>query len=290
MTTEQVQTPPQVTADAELAAAFEAANLQQQDNGSEKQVPGGEGSPQGESRSEDGTTTDSRSDEEKAREAVLSSLTLEDLLGHPTLGKVVKSHADKEAAAQIRGTTKQIEDRVRSQVEDEVAIRHFKSLSKEDLADELANSEDATRLYARTVGAPPPPPPNPEGAATIQYFARMIRTYSDKLTTLPSDIKTTLDPELWLKKPDVPGETLLDDWTSAVDKAIIAEQVKAATSSTKTEEESKQLNQTAKELENTKEPLAQNGRQGVPIPDVMKSTGDSLLADAFARTDRMGRK
>lgn len=279
---------------AELARGFAANDGQQQVSGSSKQDAARDvENPADGSRSTAGTTDSSRSDTDTQTDP-LSTLVvaklfeepdaIQKLLSHPTYGPQLKSYADKEAARQLTGKTKEIETRVRNEVTLETARRHFDSLSKEDLAQELASDPKAAELYGVVKSSPPPPSQEEQGV--IGYYTQVIRNYSSKLAELPEADRAKFEPKAFLSAGGDPNE-LLSSWTTGIDDALVAARVAAATKKSSADEErSKELElQAQRDAESREAPRPQNGRPAPPLPavDDPKTTGMTLLADAFAR-------
>lgn len=281
----------QVTPTSELAQAFLTTVDPKQVGGGYRQE-GGEGvetSSTTTSRLEPGTTDPSRSDADKSKEDVLANLTLAELQAHPTLGPALKSFADKEAARQLKGATTHIRNQVREEVTMEFTKRHFDSLSKQDLVEELASDPKAAEAYGKVMSAPPPTPePTPDQQGIIAYYTGVIQKYSSKLAEagLPADVALKLDPKTYLQT-EGDSEELLSNWTTAIDDAILTKKVADRTGSLTSEEaKSRELEKQAIEDEAKPKgsPAIQNGRQVSPIPAVDgTSSGMALLSDAFAR-------
>ena len=285
----------QLTPEAELALALATKADQQQEVGSKDQV--GEelkGTVPDPSRSDDGTTEPSRSDVGKSKEELLSSLTLDEIKSHPTLGPALKSYADQEAARQFKGKTVEIERRTEEKLNLERAKKHFESLSKEELAQELAEEPDAAELYGRIKSMPPPNSRPPDEVAVVQYYNRVIKDYDAKrvAANLPKEINDKLDPETFLLGKDGDSDTILAQWTSAVDEAIIASKVAAERAKfSKVDSQSKDLDSQAKkdEEEGDSKVLMEAGRKTRPILPI-ETRSDLLLQDAFERTATQQRK
>lgn len=275
---------------AELGAAFQAADDQQQKSEEE----GRNGQPGAEPGNSDpsspaSSTPSSSSDAAKSREELLSSITLDEIKSHSTLGKQFKSEVDSSAARMLTGKTKEIESRIRQEVTMEQAKAHFDSLSQQDLADELAANPQAAELYGLIKATPPPAPPlDPTAAASIQYFGRMIREYDTKLNNsgLSPEVIKSLDPKVHLlegRDPNLDSEAVLSKWISSVDQAIIDSKVKASGGSV---DESNLIESNAARDERPGGALMTNGITTTPVPDFDKTSGKNLLADAFARSSR----
>lgn len=268
--------------DLELQLALQTKSGKQEgEESKQEKSPTDVGDPDS-SRKDSGTDDSSRTIPSK--EEVLGSLTLEELRTHPTLGPQIKSFADQEAARQLRGKTNQIREEERERLITESARTHFDSLSKEELAEELAADPEAAELYGK-IRAMPPPTSDPEAAATIQYYTRTIKSYASKITAagLPKEIADTLAPENFLTQGGDSDE-VLEKWTSAVDEAVMKHRIAAEVSKLSREDpKSKELEKEAEEDSGKKEALLVNGKNTPALPDLTKTPGTTLLEDAFTR-------
>jgi len=298
---------------AELASAFEkkeSAPQEQAQAGQENQKEDPKPSttkaedtkPSDDTSRPDAGTVASRTAPAPTREEILSGLTLEELRAHPALGPAIKSYADQEAAAQLRGKTNQLRQELTQEITIETARKHFDSLSKEDLAEELASVEGAPELYARVKATPPPPPPgqpvvtNTQGDsvdAAVSFFAQGIRTYQAKIAAsgLSPEEQAKLDPTTHLAPvAGKSGEEIFAAWQLLVDDTIMNNRIGKAT---KPIVESQELEAQARADENRPGgALMENGTTTSPLPDLINTRSEVLLADAFARRERAsaGRK
>ena len=272
----------QLTSEAELALAFSSDADQKQEGGSDKQ----EGDP---SRLTDGTTDPSRADVSKTKEEILASLTLDELTAHPTLGPALKSFADKEAARQLSGKTKILEQQLRAQISTEQAREYFASLTQEELAEELSKNPEAAEVYGRLKAAAPPPIKDPEALATVQYYTRVIRDTSQRMkgAGLSEKVLADLDPEKFLSQGG-DSEEILASWIDAVDSAIITAKVTAEVEKRTKEKESDDLDKSGDGVDKGGA-ITEAGRKTSPLPDI-NTRSDLLLADAFERVTASKRR
>lgn len=275
-----------VTPVAELASAFGAKSDQPQDQAQQQEHKDEELGTSQQSASSSERTPDSSNPSTPSREEIMAGLTLEELRAHPTLGPQLQSYAQSEAASQLKGKTESI----RKELQKEAASKQFAQLSKEELGELLANDDEAAAMYAELKASPPPNPNQPADSAaqTVSYFTSAIRTHSSKVdaSDLPAETKAELAPEKNLNAADHPGKTaeqILAAWQLKIDNALTDHRVKSAT---KGLSESLDLDRQAREDEAKAGgggALMSNGTHAAPLPDLIKTPGTSLLADAFQR-------
>lgn len=270
--------------DAELSAAFvDKSSQQQQETGTEQQTTGEVESPES-SSSELGTTPSSSDTRPLTKEALLASLTIEDIKSHAELGRIFQSEADKVAAGKLQGT----EARLRNQINLEVATRHFASLSPAELADEISTNPEAAKMYSHVV-ASQPTAPDPQVQARINQWSREIRTTETRLNNSGLDEKLVaeLNPNIYLVQPGRDPDQLLEEWKSKVEDAVIDAKVAKKTGTvTKTNEKANELNSQAASLGNDPDPMVSNGTRSAPAKDFMNTRSDVLLSDAFEAASR----
>lgn len=263
---------------AELDAAFAAKSSQQQQGTESQQQVSGEVESPNPSSQDSGTNPSSSDTQPLTKEAILSALSLEDLKSHPELSKLLQSEADKVAAVKLQGS----EARLRSQINLEVATKHFASLSPEDLREELLNPE-AAKMYSHVV-ASQSAAPDAKVQAQIDFYTRELRNTEARMRSAGLDEKTLADlhPNLHLLQAGNPDD-LMDAWKSKVEDAIIETKVaKISGKKNSTDSKADELNTQANGISNSADPLITNGNRAAPRKDFMTTSGSILLADAFA--------
>lgn len=263
---------------AELDAAFAAKSSQQQQGTESQQQVSGEVESPNPSSQDSGTNPSSSDTQPLTKEAILSALSLEDLKSHPELSKLLQSEADKVAAVKLQGS----EARLRSQINLEVATKHFASLSPEDLREELLNPE-AAKMYSHVV-ASQSAAPDAKVQAQIDFYTRELRNTEARMRSVGLDEKTLADlhPNLHLLQAGNPDD-LMDAWKSKVEDAIIETKVaKISGKKSSTDSKADELNTQANGISNSADPLITNGNRAAPRKDFMTTSGSILLADAFA--------
>lgn len=274
---------------AELVTAFKDKEAGQDQKGDEQVTPTTTGE---ESRSEPGTTDSRLDDSPPTKESLLEALTMDDLKAHPKLKTLLQSEVDSAAAKQLQGKTAQItrdvEAKVRQQVELEIASRHFASLTPQELADELATDPAAAKMYG-TVSSMPPPPDQDHLNAVVQTYTKILRNYQTQVTNsdLPEDIKAGLNPDLHLMGAGDPDD-LISAWAEKVNQAIIDHKVSkyVAENSVKRTAAQELEQQAERDEGDSGGPLITQGTRTAPLPDLMSTPSTVLLADAFARRAR----
>lgn len=158
----------------------------------------------------------------------LADVTLDALIKHPKLGSELKSWADTQAARQAKGReaviARQVEERIRPQVEQQVRDKqlseYVKRLPREELAQRLADDTDFAADYAR-VTADEHRAPDVTFEATKRAYEFQLSSYLNMLdkSDLPDGTKAQLAPENF----DFPnrGDEGFTAWQTAISEAII---------------------------------------------------------------------
>lgn len=282
MTNQAIETPtPQhQNLDAELATAFETKPVTPQVEGEQQQVGQTSVEPSSDPSRPDPETPSSRTGDTPSRTELLSSLTWDEVSGLEHLKPAIKSAADQEAARQLKGKTKEIEDRVRQETTQDYWKKHFDSMDAGDLADLIQKDPEARRLYA-VVNTPVSPLPAQDGSSIVNYYTKVISATNDRVMSLPAESQARLDPSVYLKAfPDLQPEELLAKWQGE----IAAEEVKALVAkqtNDSLEKESKVLDQS---VETPRGALITPGKTTTGVLPDFGTRSDLLLADAFERT------
>lgn len=279
------QTPP-LSSDAELAAAFEAKAVSQQVEGNQEQVGQGDTTLNADpSRTETGTPP-SRADDDQSRKELLASLTWDEVKDLEHLRPSIKSEVDREAARELQGKTKVIEDRVRQETSLGYWKQHFEAMDEETLAETLRTNADARKLYAQVTSTPTPPVSNPPagGEQLINYFANVIKTTGDRVSKLPEDIRGPLESKTYAEAhPDMEPSALIAQWQGEIVEAEVkASLAKEAARVSAVDAESRQLEDSARNQSNGKVLLDGTRNPANVLPDY-GTRSDILLEDAFTR-------
>ncbi len=272
---------------AELDAAFAAKSSQQQQGTDAQQQDSEEVESSDPSSQSSGTNPSSSDTQPLTKEAILASLTLDDIKSHPELSKLFQSETDKVAAVKLQGKEAQI----RQQVNLEVATRHFASLSPDELAQEITSNPDAAKMYSHVV-ASQTAAPDPKVQAQVEYYTRELRATEALMQSAGLDAKTLADlsPSLHLLTPGVDPDTLMSTWKAKVNDAVIdAKVAKISGKKSSTDSKADELNRQADSVNNSPDPLVTNGNRAPPRKDFMTTRSDVLLSDAFDQASRTRR-
>lgn len=272
--------------DNDLAAAFATREAKQEDAGGSQD--GDEGVESQPTILEDSSgTTPSREDSPPKDSDPLAGLTVEQVLAHPELGRKFQSWKDQEAAKQISSATTRARADERKQVELELTRAHFDGLEDSELLEELKDPQIKAR-WQELQALPPPPPPEQVNAA-VAFYARQLKVVSDEIANsdLPPDVKASLDPSLHILQQNGDPDEIMLTWQSLVHKSITDHAIAKATGKAPgPKKEAEELDRQAAEDEGSiSGTLLETGRRTPALPDFDKTSGDSLLEDAFARTD-----
>ena len=277
---EQQLADPILSSEAELAAAFQTKSSPQQVEGQQEQV-GQEGVEPGSdpSRSQVGTPP-SREAGTPSREELLVSLTIDEVKNLEHLRPALKSEIDREAARQLTGKERQIEERVRGEVTADFLKKQFTEMDPEELSELLTKDPESRAAYARVMTPPPPPPANDPGQSLLSYYQNVVQTTNVRVQALPAEYKDKLDPATYAKQyPDMAPDELIAKWQGEIVDAEVAVKL-AAAKPNPDEAESKRLDDSAKQ-ENPGALIEQGrGVTGV-LPDY-GTRSDLLLEHAFA--------
>jgi hypothetical protein len=219
----------------------------------------------------------------------LKDFTLDQLLQHPTLGPVVQSHADKVANSRITAevdrakTTAKAEGR--TEVTQEQEERYFSSLSKEELARELAADEELAARYA-AYQARKQKPAEPDEEAIAQQgqmyaLATAIRANRELVegSDLSADVKAELKGENFTKH----GANALVEWSKAITMAFAKQQAGKLASEDNDEAREAARNEARLEADKAKPGgVGVAGRGAGQKPDLLKTPTNKLFEDAFA--------
>lgn len=278
--------------DNDLAAAFatrEASSTRQDGEDPEQDSDGKVEQPDSVLDPESGTPPsrpDGDSDSSPKDPDPLAGLTREQILAHPVLGREFQSWKDQEAAKQITPAVNRAREEERTNLRLQMARDHFDNLTEEQLAAELRDPQIKS-VYQEVLRTPPPSPPEVVDAA-VAFYARQLTLTTDEIakSDLPEDVKRSLDPALHITKGGDPDEVMAA-WQNLVRKAITDHEITKATSPTSPAARAKKLEEEAEaDADRHSGALLESGRLAEPLPDFDKTSGDSLLTDAFARTER----
>jgi broad specificity phosphatase PhoE len=245
-----------------------------------EQKPTGEVTPKG-----DGATPppDALADLAKDPKAAIGIL-----LKHPELGPVLNRWADKGAAAQVREAVERVRGETRVQTEQELQeqaeAEHFQSLSKEELAEELATNEKAAAAYARFKerqqrGAGGASPEEVGLRIKVEAASGIIRTFLGLIeeSGLPDEKKAELDPTNFT----ILGEDALPEWGKAIYTALIELAVQKKYDE---EWESEKTSRLA-DLEE-KRPDLSGGKTPGPALNLIETPSEVLLEKALAEKEQ----
>ncbi len=165
-------------------------------------------------------------EEQKEKQALpdpLSTLTLNDLLKHPTLGPQVHSWADRGAVAQVRSAKQQALAEARADAEIEALSRRFDTMSPEELGQALTDPKTA-EAYANLIqrntklkeGASQE---EINRAGQVYGYAVQVATYMEVLeeSGLTADVKASLSPDNFTHL----GPKGITEWGKAIHKALV---------------------------------------------------------------------
>jgi hypothetical protein len=214
---------------------------------------------------------------------------LDDLLNHPVIGPILTSHADKVANARIASevekakTTAKAEGR--TEVTQEQEDRYFGSLSKEELARELAGDEELAGRYAswkaRQAKADEPDEEAVAVQAQVYALSTAIRSNRELVegSELPADVKASLAGENFTKH----GANAMVEWNKAITQALAKHEAGKLASEDNEEAREAARNEARLEADRLKPGgVGVVGRGASKKLDLMKTPTAKLFADAFA--------
>lgn len=239
----------------------------------------------------DSGTTPSRPEDAPKNVDPLAELSVEDLLKHPVLGKKVQSWKDADAARQMTGVRQAAERETRQRLESEITRKHFEGMSDAELIEAVKDPETKARWMALQ-NEPPPPPQEVVDAAVAHYTNLLVRgTAAIAGADLSPEVKASLDPNLHITKTGDP-DTIMQDWLDLIQSTVLTskhqkELDRVKGSVTRAQALESELDQ---DRRGEPDPMLDSGRTVPPVPDLMTTTSDQLLDDAFERTARLGNR
>lgn len=232
----------------------------------------------------------------------LENLTVEHLLGHETVGPLLKSHIDTDFAAQMEGKTDALREEVRAEeapkIEEEVTQRLapqvlgqlFGQFEQTEQVQELleGNAEFKTLWdKAKANGIPTSDLASEEGRiarrATVHAYAFNLKTLQAVIerSDLSAEVKEEIQPEKFADKYPTDGDKAMLEWSSAVHEALIRH---GATKLMNEEWEAfkeEQLAELEKELPKGSVPA--RGSAAEPRGDIMEGSSRDHLSRALAQ-------
>lgn len=224
----------------------------------------------------------------------LSSLTIEQLLKHETLGKEIQSWGDKAAAKQIsaaleRERTKGKEDGIkegRQSAEAERMDRYFSSLSQEEKAREFAADPEMAAEYARWEASKQSSKDvsaqtEIANASEVMALGIELQHWFEVLedAQLPAEVKAELAPENFAH---LGGVNALKGWSKAINAAVIKHEAdKIAGKDLNEKWESFKEEQIAKSDDRRFSGLASTGKVTGVNPDLIETPTGNLFEKAF---------
>ena len=219
--------------------------------------------------------------------------TLKILLEHPDLGPLLNKWADEAGNAQVATALARAKPITEADTRQADAIRaedeHFSSMTKEQVAEEIAGDEEAATAYARyqerkqAAGQP--------NAAAIaessQYYS-----YASRIAVVQGLLKDSdLSPEiLETLKPEhfthLKAEGIVE-WEKAVFKAIVTHEA-SAIAAKEIAAKKETLNEEVMAEVDGERPAIVSGRTDGPTPDFMKTDSGALLESALSQKPKKG--
>ncbi|KKN16986.1 hypothetical protein LCGC14_0970400 [marine sediment metagenome] len=218
---------------------------------------------------------------------------LKTLLEHPILGPLLNRWADDAGNAQVATALARAKPITEADTRQADAVRaedeHFSSMTKEQVAEEIAGDEEAATAYARyqerkqAAGQP--------NAAAIaessQYYS-----YASRIAVVQGLLKDSdLSPEiLETLKPEhfthLKAEGIVE-WEKAVFKAIVTHEA-SAIAAKEIAAKKETLNEEVMAEVDGERPAIVSGRTDGPTPDFMKTDSGALLESALSQKPKKG--
>jgi len=253
----------------------------------------GEDESEGEPESK-GQKPGDEGEQEKTEPDLLAGLDVPKLLGHPVLGPLLNSWADRAGAAQVAAALERERDSIRSQAESTVDERHqdehFSGMSREDIAAEIASDEKAALAYAqyqqRRQAASEP---NPDAiAAASQVYAYATRVASVSRVINDSELSVEAKAELAPENFTHLGTEGIVVWEKAVFEAMVSHE--AGQHAQRLLDEKWETYQQEKLAESDGTPTAPTvaGRRTANLPGLIETPSEVLLEDALTRGSQPG--
>jgi len=289
--------PEQVAADlaaADLAKEF-AEGLPKDYSASaaaSQAAPGEQAKPKLEVKKEEVPEDKAAGDAEGAKVEAdpLAILDIDTVIKHPVHGPALQSRIDTAAAARARvivdDLRPKIEEDIRQQLVSQNIRQHFESLSKDELAQELADDPQAAVAYAQVMEEKLREPKDAVEDAVTRVRADQITSnlailqesgLPDLAKTNPevAKVMTSLDPNKYVHL----GPPGIVEWGKAIQKAIIDHRVRKDYEAKL--EADRQVSLADQDPD--RPPDLSPGRGVAPTPDLMKTDTTVGLEHAFSQ-------
>ncbi|KKM93341.1 hypothetical protein LCGC14_1209370 [marine sediment metagenome] len=210
------------------------------------------------------------------------------LLEHPEVGPVLQHWADTAGDAQsataIEHERGVIANEAKNQAEDAHWDEHFKDMSEEDVAAELARDSKAAIAYSRYQQRQQEPDLDPARvtrASQVYGYAVQIETYNKILdeSDLPDEAKAKLAGKNFTGQ----GPDGIIAWGVAIDEALVEQQAEVRANELMEERYETFQQEHMAETDGARPPMVRGRGAGGTMPDLIKTPTTDLFEDAFAQ-------
>ncbi len=265
--------------------------------------PDGDKPPEGKAKAGDGDEKPGEGGDEGDKEVPFKGLegaliadpkgTLKILLEHPDLGPLLNKWADDAGNAQVATALERARPITEADTRKADAVRaedeHFSSMTKEQVAEEIAGDEEAATAYARyqerkqSVGQP-----NAKAiteASQVYSYAVRVSTVKDLIdgSELTDETKESLKSDHFTHL----GVEGIAEWERAVWKALVTHEA-SAIAAKEIADKKETLNEEVMAEVDGERPAVVSGRADGPGPDFMKTDSTTLLENALSQKPKKG--
>ena len=227
---------------------------------------------------------------EGGQEDPFKDVTLKVLLEHPVLGPKLQSWSDGGVAAQVTAALERERPALKADAQKTATERsedeHFSSMTREQIAEEIAESDEAATAYARFQQRRQASGElDPEGvarASQIYSYATKVASVSSLLedSGLTAEAKAGLKPENFTHL----GAQGIVEWEKAVFTAVVAHEVQQGAQKLLDDKWETYKQEQLAELDGER-PAITSGRRTGPAADLLTTSSGTILEAGLAKAE-----